>query len=426
MQTLLPSNRIKVILVSLLGLLAAASFFYNQFLISEILEKERASVELWAKALEFTNDPVHEEISADLRDAIQALRAMDEVPDSIVRKVETVEATQPTLQFVTEQLVIGADHNIPTIVTDETGFVTHYRFIDDDTFEPDLIEKFAAINDPIVISFGGFDVNEHQFIYFGESQTVQYLRYFPYIQFSILALLIGVGYITYRSINRSEQSNLWVGMAKEAAHQLGTPLSSLYGWVQLLKDKNKENEAALAIVYEVESDLSRIKGVAERFNKIGSKPELKKMRIEPTVDQVIEYMKKRLPQIGKNIEVRKQVDTNVMVNLNPELFQWAIENLMKNAMDAIREANGNAFISISVFKNGNQLLIDVEDSGTGIDKKYVSEIFKPGYSTKKRGWGLGLSLTKRIVEDYHGGKITVHKTEPNTGTTFRIVLPVEN
>ncbi len=425
MQTLLPSSRIKVILVSLLVLLAVASFFYNQFLIKEILDQERASVELWAKALEFTNDPVHEKVTSDLLTAAQVLRTIEEVPDSVVQLVEGAEALQPTLQFVTDELVLGAEHNIPTIVTDETGFMTVYRFIDDDDVHPGLVEKFAAVNEPISITFGVEGMQQQQFIYFGESQTVQYLRYFPYIQFGILALLIGVGYITYRSITRSEQSNLWVGMAKEAAHQLGTPLSSLYGWVQLLKEKYKDNDEALSIVYEIDNDLSRIKDVAERFNKIGSKPELKKVRIEPIVDQVIEYMKKRLPQIGKNIQVNKSIESNSKVMLNAELFQWAIENLIKNAMDAIREANADAFISIKVYEQGNHLIIDVEDSGTGIERKYLKEIFKPGYSTKKRGWGLGLSLTRRIIETYHGGKIFVHKTELYTGSTFRIQLPLE-
>jgi len=229
--------------------------------------------------------------------------------------------------------------------------------------------------------------------------------------------------MTYRSINRSEKSNLWVGMAKEAAHQLGTPLSSMYGWVQLLKDRNKDDDESLSYTYEIENDISRIKKVAERFNKIGSKPELKSIHIEPIIDQVIEYMERRVPQLGKKVEIHKSIETNAKVLMNAELFQWAIENLIKNSMDAIKESSDQTYISIRLLEQGEQIFLDVEDSGTGIDRKFVNEIFKPGYSTKKRGWGLGLSLTKRIIEEYHNGKIFVLRSEVNVGTTIRVVLP---
>ncbi len=423
MQTLLPSNWIKVILIAMLGLLAAGSYFYNSLLISEIMEQERSSIELWAKALEFSNDPIHQQMSMDLLDAAQTLREIEAVPDSTIRKIENVEATQPTQQFVTDELILNTQYTIPTIVTDESGFIVHYRFIDEEDIYPELIQEYAAINDPIVITFGEGEQQRRNHIYFGESQTVQYLRYFPFFQFGILALVLAIGYMTYKSISRSEKSNLWVGMAKEAAHQLGTPLSSMYGWVQLLKDKHQGDDESLGIVYEVENDISRIRKVAERFNKIGSKPELKSIHIEPIIDQVIEYMERRLPQFDKKVDVRKSIHTNAKVLMNAELFQWAIENLIKNSMDAIRESAGDAYISVSMFKQGEQLIIDIEDSGTGIDRKYMNQIFKPGYSTKKRGWGLGLSLTKRIIEEYHDGKVFVLRSEVNVGTTIRIILP---
>lgn len=422
MQNLLPLNWIKIALITLLILLAAASFFYNRMLVEEILEHERASVELWAKSLEFNLDPIHDRLTNNLIQSIQILQDIEQVPDSVIRMIEEVESTQPTLQFVSDELVVDTRYSIPTIVTDESGAVVAQRFIDEEV-NPKVVERFAQINDPIVISSGEGDQSMLNFVYFGESQTVQYLRYFPFFQFGFLALLIGIGYLTYRSINRSEKSNLWVGMAKEAAHQLGTPLSSMYGWVQLLKENNKEDDETLTIVYEIEKDIGRIKGIAERFNKIGSEPELKKVRIEPIVDQVIDYMTRRLPKLNKNVDVRKSIKTTASLRLNPELFQWAIENLIKNSMDAIKETEGDAFISVRVFENGDKVIIDVEDSGSGIDRKYMNEIFKPGYSTKKRGWGLGLSLTKRIIEEYHGGKIFVLKSEVNQGTTIRITLP---
>ncbi|CAN5188320.1 ATP-binding protein [soil metagenome] len=422
MQNLLPLNWIKIALVTLLILLAAASFFYNRILVEEILEHERASIELWAKSLEFNLNPIHDKLTNNLIQSIQVLQEIEEVPDSVLRMIEEVEATQPTLQFVSDELVVDTRYSIPTIVTDQSGAIVAQRFINGDV-EPKMVERFAQLNEPIVISSGEGDQSFQNFVYFGESQTVQYLRYFPFLQFGFLALLIGIGYLTYRSINRSEKSNLWVGMAKEAAHQLGTPLSSMYGWLQLLKENNKEDDETLTIAYELEKDIGRIKGIAERFNKIGSEPELKSVRVEPIVDQVIDYMVRRLPQLGKNVDVRKSIRTNAKLRLNPELFQWAIENLIKNSMDAIKESERDAFISVNVFENGDKVIIDVEDSGAGIDRKYVNEIFKPGYSTKKRGWGLGLSLTKRIIEEYHGGKIFVLKSDLNKGTTIRITLP---
>lgn len=422
MRQLLPLNWIKITLVALLVLLAAASFFYNRMLVDELLEHERSSIELWAKSLEFNLDPVHDRLTNNLLESIRVLEQIEEVPDSVVQMIEEVEATRPTLQFVSDELVVDTRYSIPTILTDQEGNIVAQRFIDGDA-TPELVEEFASINDPIVISSGQGDQSNLNFVYFGESQTIKYLRYFPILQFGFLAILLGIGYLTYRSINRSEKSNLWVGMAKEAAHQLGTPLSSMYGWLQLLKEGNKADDENLSIAYELEKDIGRIKGIAERFNKIGSEPELKSMRIEPIVDQVIDYMIRRLPQLGKNVDVRKTITTNAKIRLNPELFQWAIENLIKNSMDAVKESQGDALISVNVSENGETIVIDVEDSGSGIDRRYMNEIFKPGYSTKKRGWGLGLSLTKRIIEEYHDGKIFVLKSEVGEGTTIRLTLP---
>lgn len=426
MNTLLPSSRIKIILVSLLILLAGASFVYNQILINKIMEQERKSVELWAKAFEFNYDPAHLEVSTTLNQVADRLSMYPVVPDSLARMIRSAESARFTEDFVTQEIIRPQDlFNIPVIVRDESGFVTGYRFIEDENANLEaLAEQFAEYNEPILITFGEDEQMQNQYVYYGESPTVQYLRFFPYVQFGILAMLLGIGYITYKSITRSEQSNLWVGMTKEAAHQLGTPLSSIYGWLQLLKDKNQDDEESLSIAYEIENDVTRLKGIAERFNKIGSQPELKMVHPEPIIDEVISYMKRRLPSLGKSIDVRKNINTDEKAHLNPELFQWAIENLIKNSMDAIKETVTDAYVAITVKKDGSQMVIDVEDSGSGIDRKYLKEVFKPGYSTKKRGWGLGLSLTKRIIEEYHKGKIFVYSTEVNKGTVIRITLPI--
>ncbi|MDX1638765.1 MAG: HAMP domain-containing sensor histidine kinase, partial [Balneolaceae bacterium] len=221
------------------------------------------------------------------------------------------------------------------------------------------------------------------------------------------------------------QSNLWVGMTKEAAHQLGTPLSSLYGWVELLRDEKKGDEFTENVCNELEKDITRLRGVAERFNKIGSEPELQSKRIGPLLDQVIDYMEQRLPQLGKHVEVRRNFDRNLRAKVNTELFQWAIENLLKNAMDAIKSSSDNAYVEVSTRRMEDDLMIDIADSGVGMDKSVHQEIFKPGYSTKKRGWGLGLSLTNRIIENYHKGRVFVLNSEEGKGTTIRIVLKLD-
>ena len=426
MDRLLPSSRIKIILVFLLVLLAAASFVYNQILINKIMDQERKSVELWAKAFEHNVDPIHQEISRNLNFVADVLHNYENVPDSLSRLIREAESATITNDFVMTEIIRPEDlFNIPVIVVDEAGFVNAYRYIDDEDADlQNLIDRFSALNEPITISLQDRHRVQHQYVYYGESPMIQYLRYFPYVQFGILALLLGVGYTTYKSITRSEQSNLWVGMTKEAAHQLGTPLSSIYGWLQLLKDKISEDEDTLSIAYEIENDVSRLKGIAERFNKIGSQPELISVDPEPIIDEVISYMERRLPQLGKRIDVRKSIQTNAKAKLNPELFQWAVENLIKNSMDAIKKSVSDPYVSISVMQDGPLLIIDVKDSGSGIDKKYAKEIFKPGFSTKKRGWGLGLSLTRRIIEDYHNGRVYVYDTEVNRGTTIRIELPV--
>lgn len=425
MNRFFPSNRIKFLLVILLVILAIASFVYNQVLLNKIMEQERASVELWAKAFEHNVDPVHYEISNKLNQVVNVLQNYPEVPDSLTRLLLEAEASKANIDFVNRE-IIQPEHlfDIPVIVVDDAGFINHYRFIEGENVDlHELIRRFGALHEPITIRLSDGDRTLELFAYYGESAMIQYLRFFPYVQFGILALLLGVGYTTYRIITRSEQSNLWVGMTKEAAHQLGTPLSSIYGWIQLLKDNSRQDEETLSIVYEIENDVSRLKGIAERFNKIGSHPELKKTSLEPIIDEVISYMERRLPQLGNRIEVRKFVSDNVKGSINPELFQWAIENLIKNSMDAIKENVESPYVAISVEKDGNQIYIDIEDSGSGIDKKYLKEIFKPGFSTKKRGWGLGLSLTRRIIEDYHNGKVFVYSSEPNRGTVIRIILP---
>jgi signal transduction histidine kinase len=230
-------------------------------------------------------------------------------------------------------------------------------------------------------------------------------------------------YFNISNLRKTEQSNLWVGMAKEAAHQLGTPLSSMLGWIELLRSSSVDTEI-LGIAMELEEDVLRLQKVADRFNKIGSAPERKPQRIEPILNQVVDYIEKRMPRIGKNVEIRRDISTDLKVAMNADLFTWAVENLMKNALDAIETKEHGGFIQIRTFVTENQLIIELEDNGKGIERRFHEAIFTPGFSTKKRGWGLGLSLTRRIIEQYHDGRIVVHRSAPGDGTVFRITMPV--
>lgn len=427
MKLYLTSNRINIVLIGLLVLIGIGSFAYNQYLINQILKQERSSIELWAKAVEYTSNPVQEEISRMLLMAASQLREIPSVPDRIADLIEEAEADRTSQNFVANEILLREDRpGIPAIIVDESGEILLRKDIEE-TPDQDLVEYFASMHEPIEIrlTLGNGQEYRRQYVYYGESPIIRLLRYFPYIQLSLLALLLGIAYVSYRTITRSEQSNLWVGMTKEAAHQLGTPLSSLYGWVELLREEKRGDEFTKKICGELENDISRLRGVAERFNKIGSEPELVSERIGPILDQVIDYMERRLPQLGKSVRVRRNIHSEVTVKVNPELFKWAVENLIKNAMDAIKTNKKNAYVSVKVHRMENELLIDIEDSGVGIEKKFHSEVFKPGYSTKKRGWGLGLSLSRRIIEDYHKGEVFVLRSELNKGTTIRIVLKME-
>lgn len=425
MKFYITSNRINVVLIFLFILLGIGSFAYNQYLIDRILVQERSSVELWAEAVEFSSNPVQEEINRNLLEAANQLRSNATVSDSLIRKIERAETDRTSQNFVVEEILLSEDRFlVPRIIVDENGEIISANHVDDE-LNQNLVDRFASMNPPIPIRLGDETYSQTQYVYYGESPTVRYLRYFPYIQFSLLALLLGIGFVSYRAIMKSERSNLWVGMTKEAAHQLGTPLSSLYGWVELLREEKKDDDFTQNICGELENDIARLKGVAERFNKIGSEPELTMQPLEPILQQVMDYMERRLPQLGKDVEVRRNIDKHIQAKVNPELFQWAIENLIKNAMDAINTGKDRAYVSIKLHRVENEVMVDVEDSGSGIPKKYHSEVFKPGYSTKKRGWGLGLSLTKRIIEEYHKAKVFILRSDVDKGTTVRIVLKSE-
>lgn len=414
----------------MLTLVALGSILFTQYLINEIQDKERSSVELWAKAMEYNSRQHNTETRDELFAMAEEIENAPLIPDYTKQRwLQTLQRADSdlanaSLDFVASELIIKNRFEIPSIVTDANGEILHHRNIDERRLSTNLVTQYASLNDPIMITLDGGNGDQIQSIYYGESAVITILKYFPYVQFGLLALFLGIGYLAMSSIKKNEQSNLWVGMAKEAAHQLGTPLSSLYGWIELLKESTDKN--TLNIVHELHNDVERIQVVTQRFNKIGSSPELHRQRIQPIIEKISEYLTKRLPSIGKLVELRTDIKEDVKLNINSELFTWAIENLVKNAMDAIDTSSGRAnIVGIKAYQSVDVYCIEISDTGKGIEKKFLTEIFNPGFSTKVRGWGLGLSLTKRIIEDYHKGKIVVVNSNQEQGTTFRIEIPIE-
>jgi len=273
-----------------------------------------------------------------------------------------------------------------------------------------LISTFS--NKPIVVSFENYG---NTYIYYKDSFLLQQASYFPVFLFSAMAVFLIVSYFLFSLSRKAEQNLVWVGLAKETAHQLGTPLSSLLGWIELLKLKSGETEA----LTEMENDISRLKLVSERFSKIGSKPELVEHNISEIINSVLDYFKKR---INKNIIIKMHDETNhnQEVKINRYLFEWVLENVLKNSVDAMQNKKG--LLNIYLSQDNSSFIVDIEDNGRGIQKSNFKSVFKPGYTTKDRGWGLGLSLAKRIIENYHNGKIFVKSSIPHQSTIIRIVL----
>lgn len=311
--------------------------------------------------------------------------------------------------------VIENNNSIPMILVDEKGDILYTQNLDSiKSLNPKYIEKQLAImknqNEPITISYDG---KNKQFIYYKDSDLLNKLTYYPIALILILILFLTVIYLFYSSNKSAETNRLWTGMAKETAHQIGTPLSSLLGWISILKMEKVDE----TYIDEIEKDVYRLNTIANRFSKIGSVPELKSENIISVTKQAFDYLESRS---SKQISFSFKTDEKeIKTKLNKELFGWVIENLIKNAIDAMQ---GKGKLHLEISQTQKKIKIIVSDTGKGMPKKLFKQIFKPGFTTKKRGWGLGLSLSKRIVEDYHKGKIFVKKSELGKGTAFQIVL----
>ena len=316
-----------------------------------------------------------------------------------------------------EDKIIKSNTNIPMILVDENGNIGANSYLNldpvkakDPAFLLKQLEIMKEQNSPIEINFAK---NRTQYIYYRNSDLLNKLSYYPLTLILILTLFLTVIYMMFTSSKVAEQNKLWTGMAKETAHQIGTPLSSLLGWIAILKMENADDK----YVDEIEKDVHRLNTIANRFSKIGSLPTLKKLDIIAVTKNAYEYLEYRSSkQISFTFESSEE---KLYSNLNEELYAWVIENLIKNAIDAML---GKGELAVAITADAKKIKIDITDTGKGMAKSQFKKIFKPGFTTKKRGWGLGLSLSKRIIEDYHKGKIVVKNSEINKGTTFQIVL----
>lgn len=371
-------SKIAIILTAII--IAVSTFFVTSSLADSLAQEERSKMQLWAAAT-------------------SELATMD---------------TDCDVKFV--QSVITRNTTIPVILTgDSLADILSYRNIDMENTDSgqlkQMAKEFAAINDPIEIDLGN---GEKQYICYGESNLLKNLSYYPIVYivvFLLYALLLTVVLI---ALKRAEQNRVWIGLTKETAHQLGTPISSLLAWTEILKSRYPEDD----MLPEMEQDVQRLRTIAERFSQVGSKQELALSDLNAVTKKAFDYMRAR---ISKKINMEFSATGDIQVMLNAPLFEWVMENLCKNAVDAM-ENDGT--IRVQVRQNGNCAVIDISDTGKGLPIKNYKRIFYPGFTTKKRGWGLGLSLAKRIIEEYHHGKIYVKHSEIGKGTTFRIELPV--
>lgn len=389
------SVNLKVGLLTIAIIIAAGTLFYTQSIVRELIVREKRTAQLYAKSLQY--------LASDQSTSQDYSFIFDDVLGSVdFPMILTDSHNEPFLPY---------SHNIRNVDLDTTMSLQRQH-----DYLVKLIKEMDGENHPIKVSLGNVVLN---YVHYGESSMVTQLRFVPYVEFGIAGLFILISYIAFSYIKRSEQSNIWVGMARETAHQLGTPLSSLMGWMELLKSDVDGNRRA-EILGDIEQDLVRLNKVTMRFSKIGSLPELRKSRVSDIVENVFSYFSKRIPQTGKKVDLVISGDTSLCAKFNTELFEWVLENLIKNALDAMEDKEGR--ITVNISREDKYVAIDVGDTGKGIDMKFRRDIFRPGYTSKKRGWGLGLSLAKRIVEAYHEGQIYLKDSKAGKGSTFRIKL----
>ena len=365
----------------LIVLIATASFYYTNNLVKKLKEEEQSHISLWADAYK------------------------DIVNTSIDKEVNPLSFR-----------IINNNHTIPVIMTDDKNNIISYANLDstkvnNPNYLKEQLETMKKQHSPIEIRFSE---NHCNYLYYRDSRLLDALRQYPYMQAILGALFILIGYFVLFYSQRAEESRILAGMAKETAHQLGTPISSLMAWIEMLKIKSPDDP----MVVEVEKDIKRLELITERFARMGSIPKLQVHNIVNSVKEAIDYLKRRT---SSNIDIELNAEEQILTLINNSLFQWVIENIGKNAIDAM---SGKGKLQIIIQTTSTKILIDIKDQGKGMTKREFKKIFQAGYTTKKYGWGMGLALAQRIIEEYHNGKIFVLKSAPDKGTTFRIELPL--
>lgn len=378
-------RQVKIILVLAAIVIAVTSLIISNIFVKDLAKEERNKMEIWA-------------------DAMRSFNMADETTDlGLVLKV------------------MNDNNTIPVIVLDNKGQVQICRNVDvGNRSEKDSVAYVSHLGKRLYdagrfIRISMDDANKKAYVdvCYDDSTILKRLAYYPYVQLGVVLIFVVVAIFALLTSKKAEQNKVWVGLSKETAHQLGTPISSLMAWIEILKENYPDDE----LIPEMDKDVKRLQLIADRFSKIGSLPEPVPSSLSDVVDHVIDYMDRRTS--SKVLMTKKFPQNDIIVNLNASLFEWVIENLCKNAVDAME---GEGHITIEVLDLPGKTVIEVTDDGKGIRKKDISSVFKPGFTTKKRGWGLGLSLAKRIVEEYHHGRIFVKRSEVGVGTTFRIEI----
>jgi nitrogen-specific signal transduction histidine kinase len=371
----------KLFLLLFAILIGVISLVYTNRLVSKLKAQERKNIELWAEAIRLIN----------LTDPNQ------------------------NVDFLLSS-IIDNNNTVPVILTDESDSIISVRNFDETRISSSAylkknLKKIKERNEPITINL---DNGHYNLIYYKDSIILTMLIYYPYIQLGIVIMFIMVSYLAFSSSRKAEQNQVWVGMSKETAHQLGTPTSSLAGWIEVIQHRHPE----ISITKELALDVQRLEKVTERFSRIGSKPALVKENIILIILRTVEYLRSRSSSKVTFVTDFK-INEEVYVSVNPTLFEWVIENVAKNSIDAME---GSGVITIKVTEAEKNAMIDISDTGKGIPKSAFKKIFNPGFTTKQRGWGLGLSLAKRIIEEYHNGKIFVRHSEVGKGSSIRIII----
>lgn len=389
----------KVMLSTIAMMIVILIIIYSQFIVNDIISKEKRMIQTYSKIYKNLLSP-----NANVDDYLFMLD--DITPNITFPMIMTDENDLPNYPF--DQYTLNVSIN-PNLSIKEQRLKLQKE-----------INEMKKNYQPMVIADQD---NKVLFkLYYTHSNFVEILRYYPFITILTISTFIFFGYLAYSNSRKSEETKVWVGMSKEAAHQLGTPLSSLMAWIEILRYTKDDPEEFENTILEVQNDLERLSTIANRFSKIGSLPELKQDRIDLVIYKTIDYFTKRLPHLGRRVEIVSDIDEDLECQINNDLFVWVLENLIKNAAESMDRKSGT--ITIEAKRSEMFIVINITDTGRGMTNKVKNQIFNPGYTTKKRGWGLGLSLCKRIIEEYHNGKIYVRNTMLNQGSTFTIELPL--